>query len=82
MTLCDLIDFCSVCPERSDLRGDLLADGDGVPLLVRVPNKDAGALRPGRRGVPGLPRALVLRVVRALPDVSRAQEPRLRHGDR
>jgi hypothetical protein len=68
--------------ERTALHPHLRVDGDGVPLLVPVPVQAEGAVRPGRGAVPRLPGALLLRAPGAVPGVPRAQEPRLRPGDR
>ena len=68
--------------EWTDLWAHLRLDGDGVPLLVPLPVQAEGRVRRGRRGVPGLPGALLLRAPGAVPRVPRAQEPRVRPGDR
>jgi hypothetical protein len=67
--------------ERDGLRAPLRV-GDGVPVLVLLPVQDEGSVRPGRRGLPRFPRPFLLRVLRAVPGVPGAQEPRLRLGDR
>jgi hypothetical protein len=74
--------FGSMYRERTGVRAHLRVDGDGVPVLVPLPVQAEGRVRPGRRGVPGHPGALLLRAPGSVPGVPRAQEPRLRPGDR
>jgi len=68
--------------EWTDLWAHLRLDGDGLPLLVPLPVQAEGRVRPGGGGVPRLPGPLLLRAPGAMPGVPRAQEPRLRPGDR
>ena len=74
--------FRSLYCEWTDLWAHLRLDGDGLPLLVPLPVQAEGRVRPGGGGVPRLPGPLLLRAPGAMPGVPRAQEPRLRPGDR
>lgn len=50
---------------------------DVVPLgvLLHLPQRDQGAILVGGRPLQRLPRSLLLRAMRAVPGVPRAQEP-------
>lgn len=68
-----------------DKRGAVHADNvrDGVPVLVLVllPVEDEGPVLPAEEALRRLLRPLLLRAVRPLPGIPRAQAPRLRHGN-
>lgn len=64
--------------ERSAVRTDTLRDGVQLHVLVLLPVEDAGAVPAGGEPLCRLRRPLLLRVLRPLPGVQGAQDPRLR----
>ncbi|PNT61233.1 hypothetical protein BRADI_5g12452v3 [Brachypodium distachyon] len=73
---------CDVLCERAAVHAAGLDDGAGLPLLLHLPLQAAGAVRAQGEALRRLLRPHVLRGLRPLPGVPRAQEPRLRHGHR
>ena len=68
----------SVLCERDAVHAAGLGDGGmGLPLLLLLPLQAARAVRAQGEALRRLLRPLVLRVLRPVPGVPRAQEPRL-----
>ena len=68
--------------QRGAVHARHAAHGVPVRLLLLLPRQDARPVRPPGEPLRRLPRPLLLRVLRPLPGVPRAQEAGLRHEAR